>query len=202
MPRLCLTAVVLLALSLAPAAARSAETDRALVDQVMAEAVADFAGQTLDPDQRAQRLRQLIDRFGDTGLFARDMLGRYWRRLPPDRQAAFASLLGRYLEGCWSSTLTGVPASLSLDLAASENTADGRVVIHSLATIPDDTLAIDWTIARTTDGRTVVADVAVDGMSVLKTMKDDITAVLRGNGGDVDQVIAGLEAKLAGRQGP
>jgi ABC-type transporter MlaC component len=200
MPRLCLTAVVLLVLSLAPVAARSADADRDLVGRVMTEAVADFAGQTLTAEQRAQRLQQLIDRFGDTTLFAGDMLGRYWRRLPPDRQAAFASLLGRYLKGCWSSTLTGVPASLTLDLAASENTADGRVVIHSLATIPDDTLALDWTIAHTPDGRAVVADVAVDGMSVLKTMKDDITAVLHGNGGNMDLVFAALEAKLAGQK--
>ncbi|MDR3435128.1 ABC transporter substrate-binding protein [Telmatospirillum sp.] len=178
------------------------EAGRQLIAQVMADTLQAYGGQNLTAGERVARLRDLIDRYGDIPVYAEDALGRYWGRASANEKIAFGRLLNQYLLGCWSSQLQDVPASLHVDLAASETLPDGRLLVHSLAVVPNDTLAVDWTVASAADGRLIIADVSIDGFSVLQTVKSDFLSILRANGGRLDVLFEALQAKIAANPPP
>ncbi|HXP96920.1 MAG TPA: ABC transporter substrate-binding protein [Telmatospirillum sp.] len=175
---------------------------RQLIQTVVSDAVQAFGDKTLAPAERMSSLAELIDRHGDIAIYSEDALGRYWKRLSPIEQAHFAKLLTQYLQGCWEGPLNNVPPSLRIDFTTSDVLADGRIAVHSLAVVPNDTLAVDWTITRAADGRPIIADVAVDGISVFQTMKSDFLSILRANGGRLDILFNAVQQKIATQQEP
>lgn len=200
MKRLMIQAVAAFCLAL-PLSAGAARADddadaRVLITRLVEDARGAFGGQILEPAERVARLKGLIERYGDMGVFADEVLGRYWNRASQSDRTIFLQLLPQYLSGCWSSETQGVPASLRVDLAGSERDGDA-LVVHSLATVPDDTIALDWRVVRAADGHPVIADVAVDGGSVLLTIRSDFQSFLRGNSGHFDALLTALQMKLA-----
>ena len=194
---LALAMTVLLAWSASSAGASDDVAARRLVQAVVSDAVRVYGGQTLAPDEKTTKLAQLIDRYGDLSIYSADALGRHWTRASSTERSDFGKLLGRYLLGCWASALNDVPLTLHVDVTTTETLPNGRILIHSLAVVPNDTLAIDWTITPASDGHLIVADVVVDGISVFQTMNGDFQSILRANGGRLAALSEALEKKIA-----
>jgi phospholipid transport system substrate-binding protein len=167
-----------------------------LVQTVVSDALRDFGGRNLGPEERSVKLAALIEHYGDMSIYSEIVLGRYWTRASLTERTDFEKLLGQYLLGCWTSPLRDMPSRLRIDFATTEVLANGRLVIHSLAVVPTDTLALDWTIAHSADGRLVIADVAIDGASAFQTMKSDFLSILHANGGRLEALIAALRRKV------
>lgn len=169
-----------------------------LIQAAVADAMQAYGtGQTMGPDERKARLARLLERYGDMTLYSADALGRYWGRTSPSERSAFGKVLERYLLGCWASSLNDISPRLHVDFTTTETLPDGRLLLHSLAVVPNDTLAIDWTIAPAADGHPIIADVSVDGISVFQTMKSDFLSILRTNGGRLDALSEALQKKSA-----
>jgi phospholipid transport system substrate-binding protein len=183
-----------------PAQALDAAGAHRAIDDVVKAALGAFAGRHLSPADQASRVADLIAHHGDGRLYAEDLLGRYWARATPEDRDAFRQVFESYLPDCWSSLIGDVPASLKIEFGADERLPDGRMMVHSLASVPGDTLAVDWTVAPAPDGRPIIADVSVEGVSVLQTMRADFQAFLRANGGRIGALGEALKGKI-GRTG-
>jgi phospholipid transport system substrate-binding protein len=197
-----LAAAFLVLSSLAPLHAEPVGEPAAkrLIQKVVSDAVIAFGGKTLEPNERRAKLAELIDRYGDIPIYSQDVLGRYWKRASSTEQSDFNKLLPRYLQGCWTGSLSDMPTNLRVDFTTVETSPNGRTIVHSLATVPNDTLAIDWTVTRSADGHPILADVTVDGMSVFQTIQSDFMAALRANGGKLDVLFAAVQQKIAAQQ--
>jgi phospholipid transport system substrate-binding protein len=59
---------------------------------------------------------------------------------------------------------------------------------------PDEApIAVDWLVTDR-PGRTVVADIVIEGVSMLVTEREEIGSMLEARGGDVEKLIADLAA--------
>lgn len=183
--------------SVPPARADDTDTAKQLIQSATADALGSFGGQALAPAQQRAGLQALLARYGDMAFYAADLLGRYWGRASADQQTHFPDLLDRYILASWSSQLNGISPQLRIDFTTAEATPGGMIV-HSLAVIPTDSFAVDWTISRAADGHLIIADIAVDGYSILQTMKGDFLSTLRANQGRVEVLEEALEGKIAG----
>lgn len=173
---------------------------RKLVQSVVKDAVDSFAGKTVEPAQRAALLRGFIERYGDVAMSSKDILGHYWTKMTPEQQVDFQVVVVDYAIGSWSKQLASFPADQRVDFTESETLSNGRTLLHSLASHTGDIAPVDWTIARTADGRLVITDVSLEGVSMIQTMRGDFLGILRANGGDASVLLTALRQKIASYQ--
>jgi ABC-type transporter MlaC component len=197
-----LAAVVLatLVLSVAPARASDIEDGQRLASQVMAEALQSFAGQTLTPAERKAKLRGFIARYVDLDRACHTILGHRWWRASPEQRQVFASLAVDYAVESFASQLSDLPPDQHLEFTTSEAPAMGVVVLHSLAMTSDIT-PVEWTIAREDDGRLVIIDLAVNGVSIIQTMHSDFITIIRANNGALEPLFEAIRKKIASYDG-
>jgi phospholipid transport system substrate-binding protein len=183
-----------------PARADDTEAAKRLIGEVVAEAKQSFAGQTLARPDRLARLHAMVAKYTDLTILSEDILGRYWTKASAEEKSSFVILLTDCAQESWSSYLNDMSDRLRIDFTTSEPAAGGRIVVHSLVVVPNDTVAVDWTTTQAADGRPVIADVAVEGISRIQTMKGDFLSFLRANGGRVQALLDALRQKVAGFQ--
>jgi len=191
-----LVAATLLVAPLSPARADDVKDGQAMINQLMASAISDFGGKTLSGEQREALLHAYVTKYGSVPLSSQDILGRYWGRATPEEQAEFQTLAVDYAIGSWSKQLADMPAQQSVEFTSSETTPEGRIVLHSLV-VNNDNTPVDWQLAHAEDGRLVLSDVAINGASMVQTMKADFTTIIRSNGGKVSALLDALKQKIA-----
>ncbi|HXP96655.1 MAG TPA: ABC transporter substrate-binding protein [Telmatospirillum sp.] len=179
------------------ARAEDGEEAGQLVAAIAGEAMQTFAGTTLTPVDRVAKLRDFIDKYGDFRLSGREVLGRYWDQASPAQQERFGELFRDYVLGSWSNHLTDIPSGQHIDVVSSEVNASGRILVHSRAVTPTGSALVDWTVVRGPAGRLAVIDVTAEGVSVIRTMKADFTAIIRANGGSIEALLDVLGKKVA-----
>lgn len=189
-------ALIAVSLSTAPARADDIKDGQALIGQLMDSAQKDFGGKNLEPAQSGPLLREYIAKYASVPLTSQDILGRYWAKATPEEQSEFEKLAVDYAIGSWSKQLVDMPAQQSVEFTTAETTPEGRIIQHSLVVNTDST-AVDWQLAHAEDGHLVLADVSINGVSMVQTMKADFTTIIRGNGGKVAPLLDALKAKIA-----
>jgi ABC-type transporter MlaC component len=192
--------VFTLALSTAPSAqAADVELAKKTVSSAVADALGSFEGTNHPPEERARLLDSLIRHYADPTQLSATILGRYWSRYTPEEQSQFAEMLVRYLVANYSVSLVDIPVGNHIELNAAEDLGD-RVLVHSTAYAPAQPpmppTPVDWEVSSTPDGRPVVTNLLVQGVSLIKAMRDDFNSVLRSNGGKLQPLMDALQQKI------
>ncbi len=190
-------ALLVAAAIIRPAQAVDVSSAQQLVNTVVDDGLTTFRGKDLSLQDRARLLAEKIRKYGDPKVTSAQMLGRYWARASSGQQQRFTVLLVDYIVDTWSDQLADIAPSQKIAITSTEGDADG-ILVHSTSTSDEDTpSAVDWLVVSAPDGRSIVADVTVDGVSLIKTMSADFTAVLRSNGGKLDGLMEAIEKKIA-----
>ena len=181
-----------------PGLARAVDPQAAsgLVKQAVQEAMDQFAGKTLAREETRRQLEQMVDRYVDRRQIAEAILGRYWTRASAEQQTKFQKLVFEYALSAFGGGMTDMSAQQKITVTGTAVDGD-RVTVHSVSTEPgEDPSPIDWVVGAAADGRAIVVDVFIDGVSPIKTMHDDFLAVLHGNGGSVDGLMVAMQKKI------
>ncbi len=188
--------VAVVALTLSPPA-RAVEPQAAvtLVQQAVKDAMDQFAGKQFSAEESRPKLDALVDRYIDRRQIAEAILGRYWKRATPEQQTRFEKLVLDYALSGFGGGVTDLSAEQKITVTGTA--VDGeRVTVHSVSTEPgEDPTPVEWVIGPV-GGRTVIVDVFIEGVSPITTMRDDFTAVLRSNGGNIDGLMAAMQKKM------
>ncbi len=150
---------------------------------------------------QVRRLMAAIESQTDLSLLARMTMGRYWRQADHQQQEAFVGLFRRYLLSSFSARLKRYAGS-DLSVArkrfvvlASQSVGKRDVVVRSKVTPPSGPpLKVDWRL-REREGRPVIIDLVVEGVSLLITQRSEFGAVLERVG--IDGLIHELEERVA-----
>ncbi|HEX9461861.1 MAG TPA: ABC transporter substrate-binding protein [Alphaproteobacteria bacterium] len=184
----------------APATAKAldAPAATATVNQAVQEATDAFAGKTVSREERRRMADRLVQRFADRQQMAAAVLGRYWTRTSAADQTKFQSMIIDYALAFWGDGLSDISKDQKITVTSSE--AQGsQILLHSLSTEPgSDPTPIDWLVGTAADGHAVILDLVVEGVSPIKTMRDDFAAVLRTNGGDLGLLMQAMQKKIDG----
>jgi phospholipid transport system substrate-binding protein len=187
--------LVLLGWSLAPTARASADPT-AFIEEVSSKAITEMAPAATENDQqRAAKLKPLLERYFDMPAMARYMLGSYWRKATPEEQSEFTAVLTDFLALAYGkrfATYTGH----DMDIGRVRDEGDGRSVVFSTVKLPSGEPArVDWTIEQA-DGSYKISDVKVEGLSLADTHRQEFASVISKNGGSVSALIKVLKQKV------
>ncbi len=181
--------------TLAPVAPAAADP-AAFIQEVSSKAITEMAPAAQETDQqRAIKLKPLMEQYFDMPAIARYMLGSYWPKATPEEQAEFTAVLTDFLALAYGkrfATYTGH----EMNIGRVRDEGDRRSVVFSTVKLPNGEPArVDWTIDQVGDAYKI-ADVKVEGLSLAATHRQEFASVISRNGGSVSALIDMLKQKL------
>jgi phospholipid transport system substrate-binding protein len=189
-----LPAVWVAGMSIAPADA--ADEDAAgFMNQLLNHAIEVLNDKASLAERRA-RFRQLFHADFDGPGIARFVLGRYWRQANAEERQEFLRLFEDYVVYAYSARLSDFSGET---FKVRSSRADEDAVIVSTDIFSPRTAApleIDWRLVSD-DGVYKIADVVVEGVSLMVTERSEFASVIARHGGQMDRLLALMRQKTA-----
>lgn len=191
----------LLAVSLAlaacgPAWADSADEARAFIQDLAQKAIATVADKQLADDARNDRFRRLFVSSFDIPEIGRFVLSRYWRKATPDQQKEFLKLFEETTVLTWARRFKDYNGERLVTLAANREGEAGWVVESQIIRAQGPPIPVQWRVHQVKDGPLLVTDIVPEGASMALTHRQDYSAAMQSNGGDVDALLSSMRAKI------
>lgn len=151
-----------------------------------------------DSTAKAPQLLQIIERRAAMPQIARFAAGTAWRSMNEDQQnrytAAFAKFMSFTYAGRFGQYSGTSNSGKQFDIVGVLDAGKKGIVIKStIYQTGGPPVAVDWLVSDR-PGRTVVADIVIEGISMLVTERENIAGMLEARGGDVEKLINDLGA--------
>ena len=192
--RLCLLAILLLPIAWRPVdAAPSADSARALIEEVSAEVLTILGDQSRGDRQKFDALVVVLDEPIDLALVGRLILGRYWRTAADNQRQQYLQLFREYALANLASKLH-LYQGQSFEVTGAKVVSDKDALVTSrILSDGEPPLQVDWRLRQQNDGRLVAIDLIVEGVSLIVTLRSEFASVIERLGFD------GLLAELRQR---
>jgi len=193
-----LAVALLFAACLASGPRGAAAQDAAAFIQNLGNEAIHVLGPSVPAAQRTAHFRRLFDSDFDLPGAARFVLGPNARALTPEQNQEFLPLFREYLAQAYSKRLAeygGEPFRVTGSRANGEET----IVSSQIQRRNGNPVEIDWHVIDR-DGRPLIADVYVDGVSMKVTHRQEFAAIIQRNGGHPEALLPALRQQLAQAQ--
>jgi phospholipid transport system substrate-binding protein len=171
-----------------------AEAPGEFIRNLADKAVAALTVEDITRAERVRRFRILLNEHFDVRTIGRFVLGRYWRKASEEERAEFLILF----EGLIVDTYVDRFAKYSGQALSVTKTEDSRddSIVYSRIDRPSGgpPVGVAWRL-RLRDGRYLIIDVMVEGVSMGQTQRSEFASVIRRNGGSVEGLLAKLRAR-------
>jgi phospholipid transport system substrate-binding protein len=188
-------AVGMSALPMAQAApSKEAET---FIGTLANEALKDLSDKLPEPELE-KRFKSLLDKNFDMPRISRFVLGRYWNSATDKEKHDFQDLFEAYVVRAYSIRFSEYSGETVKVTGSRSDSADNAVVSSQIIQ-PDGAppVKVDW-VVRKNDSAFRIADVSVDGVSMVLTQKQEFAAVIERSGGGVTALNKAIQDKLSG----
>jgi len=188
-----LAAGVLVAPVAQAAASKEAET---FISNLANEALKDLSDK-LPEQELEKRFKTLLDKNFDMPRISRFVLGRYWNGATDQEKQDFQSLFEAYVVRAYSIRFSEYSGETVKVTGSQSESADNSVVASQIVQ-PDGAppVHVDWRVRKDGD-EFRIADVSVDGVSMVLTQKQEFAAVIERNGGGVTGLNKAIQDKLS-----
>lgn len=175
------------------AASKEAET---FISGLANEALKDLSDKLPLPELE-KRFKTLLDKNFDMPRISRFVLGRYWNSANDKEKQDFQSLFEQYVVRAYSVRFSEYSGE-TVKVTGSRSDSPENAVVSSQITQPDNAppVKVDW-VVRKDSGAFHIADVSVDGVSMVLTQKQEFAAVIERNGGGVTGLNKAISDKLS-----
>lgn len=165
------------------------------IDALGMEAMAVLSDESMTQEARQRHFREMLARELDIPLLARYMLGRYWKSAAPEARRAYEDAFAEYVLVRYTTLLGGASEIESFEVVGATAAENGDVLVETRIRRGDaEPVTTAWRM-RDRDGRFIVIDLVVEGVSMAKTQRQEFASILRSNGGRVEDLITVLKEK-------
>ncbi len=165
------------------------------IDTLGAEAMAVLSDASMSRETRQRRFREMLARELDIPLLARFMLGRYWKKATPEVRRAYEDAFAEYILARYASLLGGAREIQGFEVVGAKASGTGDVLVETrIRRGGADPITTVWRM-RDRNGRFVVIDLVVEGLSMAQTQRQEFASTLRSNGGRVEDLTSVLKQK-------
>jgi phospholipid transport system substrate-binding protein len=158
-----------------------------------ARAITDLSAVGTDKD-RAAKLLPILQEFFDMPQIARHTLGAYWKRATAEEQAAYVDVFTQYMSAVYGKRFSEYSGQqLKVQRVREEGE---KATIFTIVEGAEGQPRVDWDV-MTRDGKQMITDVRVEGLSLAETHRQEFTSVISSKGGKVQALIDVLKKKVA-----
>ena len=195
--RFLLAAMTVAALTSALPALADCRGARDFVRSAGERAVAVLNAPSASDKDRLAGMTKLLFEVADVPLIARLVLGRHWRSAGEAQRTDYMAAFRAYAIDSLAYRFANLGGGVSFAVLDRCTAVDERdTLLASEANIPDrpQPVRIDWRV-RETDGRYILVDVALEGVSLVVTNRSEFDSVVSRQG--LDALIAQIQGKGA-----
>jgi len=176
-----------------PSMAVSSDRASALISDVSGRILAVIADSTLDKEMREQRIRGILD--GNIALEAigRFALGASWDSAHPKQRSAYQAAFSDHLLLTYS-RLLGAYQGKTFEITGTKPLDGGDIYVISETKNGQGQISVAAWRVREIEGKALILDVVIDGVSMAVTQKSEITSVAKTEG--IDGLIVALNKKI------
>lgn len=186
-------ACLVLALLVFSVPARAADP-ATFIDHLASKAIPVLTDSSLPRGEREAQFRRLMNEGFDVRQIAQLVTGRYWRQASEEQKQNLVELLEDYLVQLYSARFTEY-ANVSLQVNGARPEAEGTLVHSTLVRPNAAPVSLDWRVEEA-DGRHIITDLVVEGVSMVITQRSEFASVIRQGGGQVQALIDVLRRKV------
>ncbi|MEM0923737.1 MAG: ABC transporter substrate-binding protein [Pseudomonadota bacterium] len=142
---------------------------------------------------KADALKQVMQARAAMPQIARFVAGRSWRDMSNVQQAAFGKALLHSVSTIYARRFQAY-AGETITLGGSTDEGRKGILVRSqVSQTSGSPVLVEWLVTDR-PGRVVIADIVIEGVSLLLTQRDEVAGMLSSRGGDIDRLIADLNA--------
>jgi phospholipid transport system substrate-binding protein len=133
--------------------------------------------------EREDRFREILRDDFAMDIIGRFVAGRYWRKMTPNQKRIYQKLFSKWVLKTYSIRLGGYSGE---KLRVIKTTGIGKrdVIVHTrIENAAGDGFNTNWRVRRV-NGRHMIIDVYIEGVSMVVTQRSEFGAVLRRRGMD------------------
>jgi len=184
-----------LTLTFGRAEALQATDPSALINNLVAEAIANITTQAADSD-RETKFRALLERGFDIPRISRFVLGRYWASSSDQERQRFSTLFEDWIVRSYAARFKEYSGETIKVTGTRTESETSTVVLSQFIKGSAPPAKVEWHVRKFADGAFKIVDVSVEGISMALAQRDEIAAVADRNGGTTAGLNKALEARL------
>jgi phospholipid transport system substrate-binding protein len=206
--RLFIAVTALLALAgtvLTPSAfaqTRSEEASRFVAD-LGARAIEVLVEPGIGREDQARRFNLLLNEGFDVPYIGRFVLGRYWQAATEAERSEYLELFEKLIIGVYADRFAqysgrDLKASETLKILGHRDEGERDAIVSSQINRPDGPpVAVDWRVREQRDDGFKVIDVAVEGVSMSVTQRNEFASVIQRGGGRIEALLQALRERVS-----
>lgn len=180
-----------------PASAGTAATPEVFINGMAEGALQTLKDKASQPEME-QRFGALLNDDFDMPRISRFVLGRYWMTASDQEKQQFQKIFETYVVRAYSNRFSQYSGqTVKVDGARDEGDNSYVVTTDIVSPQGGDPIKVDWRVHKTGDDYRIT-DVAVEGVSMVLTQKQEFAAVIERTGNGVAGLNAAIQAKLNG----
>lgn len=144
--------------------------------------------------QREDAFRSILNDSFDIQSIGKFVLGRYWRIATKDERVEYIDLFREFIVQAYANRFSDISGTkFSVTRVEPINQRD-KMVMTEVRVKGGNPVRINWRV-RGSEPNYRIVDVAVEGVSMSVTQRDEFAAVIRSSGGKVSGLIRALKKK-------
>lgn len=193
-----LLSVAVLLLAITDVHGAPARDATALVDALVREGLQTLRDERLTPGARQERFAAILENDFDLPRIARFTAGRYWSMASEADRQHFVNVFEHWVIVTYSDRFSGYSGE---GVKVTGSRPDSETIVTVFTQLVRATggppVKIDWRVRRDQTNDYRVVDVAVEGVSMLVTQREEFSSVIQSNGGTVAGLTKALENKIS-----
>ncbi len=158
--------------------AAAAGTASSFIKTLGDEAIRTLQAPNTTLESREAKFRGILARGFDMDFIGRFVLGRYWRTATPEQRSEYLQVFSEYVLQVYSARLGGY-AGETLNIVSERPAGTKDVVVNTRIERPSGPpVEAQWRV-RLVEGPPRIIDVAVSGVSMAVTQRDEFAAVVQ-----------------------
>jgi len=148
---------------------------------------------TLSPAQLDSKFQEMLGSAFDVETVGEFVVGRTWVRLNQEQRQEYQKLFKEFLLRNYGNRLREYNGE-KLKVTQARPQGEHAFVVSTVIVHPFglSQTSIDWVVRRRGDGKLVIVDVVIDGVSQSLTQRDEFASILARNGGDFGALLDAL----------
>ena len=202
--RLGLATAVILAVAHQARAEADYQDARDMVSNLSNQAVQVMTSKGISDAERIEKFRTLFISSVDMPSVGKFVMSRYWEKASPDQQKDFMKLFEDMLVYTWSTRFREGAENIAIKVVSAKAETNQTIKVETqIVRVDQDPIPVFWKLRQTADGLKI-ADLLIEGTSMLLTYREEYASVLNQNAGKVDALLDILRKKtteMAAAQG-
>ena len=185
--------------TVAAAQAQNAAEAGTFVTRMARTALDDLTLPSIPEAQRTKRFQELMDEAFDVPLISRFVLGRYWRQATEAERTEYTRLFRELIVQSYARRFTDFSGAQFRVTSTSPPNEDGDVMVAVEGIIPaKPPVRLDVRVRQVHSAQKVI-DVAIEGVSMAMTQRDEFASVIQRGGGNLEALLASLRERVGQR---